>query len=134
MHESGKEPVYLAGIVAISRSPFVHPGDVQMIRAVGKLDSGQAPRLAMQENCVTFSTHGISPLPSCLGSGDLDGEMFQLTLPELLPRQVHPPGTYAAAVSRKLTRPSTVEEAAEFFIEPLPYRETDRSRSTHVLG
>lgn len=118
VHEPGKEPVYLAGLVAISRSPCVHPGDVQMVRAVGKLDPGRAPRVAMQQNCVVFSTKGVRPLPSCLGGGDLDGDMFQLiTLPEVLPKRVHPPGDYAAAKPRPLGRRSTVEDAASFFIE-----------------
>ena len=113
VHELGKEPVYLTGLVAISCSPCIHPGDVQMVRAVGQIPDGKAPRITTQQDCVVFSARGARPLPSRLGGGALDGDMFQLiTLPELLPellpkrvpKRVHPPGECTRRASAR--RPS----------------------------
>lgn len=55
----GKAPFYLEGRVAISRSPCLHPGDVRVVCAVGKLDLEHAPRLTKLVNCVAFSVKGL---------------------------------------------------------------------------
>lgn len=117
VHQQGKPPVYLEGWVTISRSPVVHPGDVRVVRAVGKVDSAKAPSIAIQKNCVVFPIKGARPLPSMLGGGDCDGDLYQIiTLPELMPRRMAPPGVYQAPVSTRLARASTIADAAEFFL------------------
>ena len=55
---SGKATVYLEGLVSISRSPCVHPGDLQIVRAVGRIPEGVASRLSGLVNCVAFSMQG----------------------------------------------------------------------------
>ncbi len=118
VHEPGKEPVYLEGEVVITRSPCIHPGDVRKVRAIGKLPPGLAPRIAAQRNCVVFSVRGGRPLPSMLGGGDLDGDMYQvITITSLFPKRVVPAAEYTAAKPRELGRPSTVKDVAEFLIE-----------------
>ncbi len=113
VHEKSKEPVYLEGEVAISRSPVIDPGDVRLVRAVGKLDPIKAPRVSYQRNCVVFSIKGARPLPSKLGGGDCDGDMYQIiSLPGLIPRWMEHPGSYDAPKLELLSRPSTVADAA----------------------
>ena len=55
---SGKSIVYLEGMITISRSPCVHPGDLQIVRAVGRIPDGLAPTLSKLVNCVAFSMKG----------------------------------------------------------------------------
>ncbi len=117
VHEPGKEPVYLEGPVIISRSPVVHPGDVRIVRAVGRVHPRLGPKIAAQENCVVFSVKGARPLPSMLGGGDCDGDQYQLiTRLALIPRRLVPAGGYEAPKPEVLSRKSTVADAANFFL------------------
>ncbi|GAA6064674.1 hypothetical protein JCM10212_001790 [Sporobolomyces blumeae] len=115
----GQPAIYLEGEVCISRSPSVHPGDVQVVRAVGKLPDGIAPHLRTLVNCVVFSVNGSRSLPLCLGGGDLDGDLYQLiTLPPLIPRRdkLHPAADYAAPRMERLSRPATIDHGVDFFL------------------
>ncbi|KAL8279159.1 hypothetical protein RQP46_008415 [Phenoliferia psychrophenolica] len=108
IHEPGKDPVYLEGPIAISRSPTMHPGDIQLVRAVGKIPDGAFTRFASVKNCVVFSTRGPRSMPSCLGGGDLDGDLYLLiTTPSLFPTQWHPPASYEASRMKLLDRDAT---------------------------
>ena len=49
---------YLEGDVLISRSPTIHPGDVQVVRAVGQPPSGTPYAKEPMENTVVFSVRG----------------------------------------------------------------------------
>jgi hypothetical protein len=55
-------PIYLKGLHAITRSPSLHPGDVRVVKAVGKLDPVVAPRLSSLVNCVVFPVQGTAVL------------------------------------------------------------------------
>ncbi|KAG0152502.1 hypothetical protein CROQUDRAFT_35271 [Cronartium quercuum f. sp. fusiforme G11] len=116
----GKTPIYLEGPITISRSPCLHPGDIRVVSGVGQLDSLHAPRLSKLVNCVVFSVKGVRSLPSCLGGGDLDGDLYTLiTLPELIPpsSKLHPPASYAPPQMKRLDRPCTIQDGAEFFLD-----------------
>ncbi|KAH9814507.1 RNA dependent RNA polymerase-domain-containing protein [Melampsora americana] len=116
----GKAPFYLEGPITISRSPCLHPGDVRVVTGIGKLDPERAPRLNALRNCVVFSVAGMRSLPSCLGGGDLDGDLYTLiTLPELIPStaKLLPPASYSAPEMKRLGRPCTIEDGAVFFLD-----------------
>ncbi|GAA6030286.1 hypothetical protein JCM8097_009029 [Rhodosporidiobolus ruineniae] len=116
----GKLAVYISGDVCISRSPSVHPGDVQVARAVGKLPEGVAPRLRGLHNCVVFATKGSRSLPSCLGGGDLDGDLYSLILlDDLVPdrKDLAVPASYDASGMKELGRPATIDDGVGFFLE-----------------
>ena len=51
--------VYLEGPVLISRSPVIHPGDVQVVKAVGKPPENSPLALGGLVNCVVFSCEGV---------------------------------------------------------------------------
>ncbi|KAI0598678.1 rna-dependent rna polymerase [Biscogniauxia sp. FL1348] len=61
--------------VIVTRSPALHPGDVQIKRAV------VPPRghyLRELSNCIVFSQRGTRDLPSQLSGGDLDGDTYHV--------------------------------------------------------
>jgi len=57
--EHGK-PFYLKGRVLISRSPTIHPGDVQIARAIGTPPAGSPFSHEPLANTVVFSVQGTS--------------------------------------------------------------------------
>ncbi|KAG6851310.1 hypothetical protein H0H93_011746, partial [Arthromyces matolae] len=53
-----KEPEWLEGSCSISRSPVVHPGDVQRVRAIGKPPKGKLCLFAHMKNVVVLPSVG----------------------------------------------------------------------------
>ncbi|OCH96496.1 RdRP-domain-containing protein [Obba rivulosa] len=118
MPSEGAEPIYLEGPTLISRSPTIHPGDVQVVRAIGNPPANSPFAKESLRNTVVFSVKGQRPLPSCLGGGDLDGDVYNLTtMPKLRPRDTHAAASYAAAVKKLLNRPCTMDDVADFVAE-----------------
>ncbi|KAK1223808.1 hypothetical protein PQX77_013332 [Marasmius sp. AFHP31] len=97
--------IFLEGPILISRSPTIHPGDVQIVKAIGRPPEVEGER----------------PLPSYLGGGDLDGDLYSLIplnhLPEFTPQRLSQPAVYKAAERKMLLRPSTMTDVAEFVME-----------------
>jgi len=60
-------------------------------------------------------------LASCLGGGDLDGDLYNLlpleVLPEFRPRSVEKPASYDPAPKRLLNRASNMKDVADFVVE-----------------
>jgi hypothetical protein len=60
-------------------------------------------------------------VPSCLGGGDLDGDVYNLIplndFPEFRPTTLSPPASYNPAPKKLLDRPSTMADVAEFVME-----------------
>lgn len=101
----------ITGKVAITRSPQIHPGDLQVVTAVHR------PELDHLMNVVVFSCQGERALASCLGGGDLDGDTFNLILdPRLLPTKHFKPGEYTAATIKTTLRACGISDVADFVI------------------
>jgi RNA-dependent RNA polymerase len=70
---------------------------------------------------LTFIPLGDRPLPSFLGGGDLDGDVYNLIplsdLPEFTPKQFYQPAEYKAVEKKMLNRPSTMADVADFVME-----------------
>jgi RNA-dependent RNA polymerase len=64
------ESKIIKGPVLASRSPSVHPGDVQMFECVN------IQELNHLSNVVVFSSKGIRPDASKMSCGDLDGDVY----------------------------------------------------------
>lgn len=64
---------------------------------------------------------GTRPLPSMLGGGDLDGDVYNLIplndLPEFFPAQTYEPALYNPAPKKVLDRPSTMDDVADFVVD-----------------
>ncbi|KAJ7748472.1 RdRP-domain-containing protein [Mycena maculata] len=106
--------IAVTGRVLITRSPQIHPGDIQFVEAVRK------PQLAHLRNVVVFACKGSRSLPSKLGGGDLDGDIYNLILDENL----FPPkdftavaGEYPAIPAKETSSPCTVSDVADFVID-----------------
>ncbi|THH34016.1 hypothetical protein EUX98_g21 [Antrodiella citrinella] len=110
--------VFLDGPTMVSRSPTIHPGDVQVVHAIGRPPAGSPFEQESLQNCVVFSTKGTRPLPSCLGGGDLDGDVYCCTMLEaLLPKTTYGAAEYKPAEKLMLARPSTMKDVANFVTE-----------------
>ncbi|KAK0238675.1 RdRP-domain-containing protein [Armillaria nabsnona] len=107
------ERVAVEGRVLVTRSPQIHPGDVQFATAVRR------PELNHLINVVVFSCKGSRSLPSCLGGGDLDGDIYNVILDETL----YPPKLFTAEPGAYKPLPPDVRtnvcgkaEVAEFVV------------------
>ncbi|KAG6842522.1 hypothetical protein C0991_000048 [Blastosporella zonata] len=113
--------IYLEGPVVISRSPTIHPGDVQIAHAIGAPPEGSCFAREPLFNTVVFSVLGSRPLASCLGGGDLDGDVYNLIplnqRPEFQGLRTCKPALYTPAEKKLLDRRSTMADVAEFVIE-----------------
>ncbi|KAJ3543427.1 hypothetical protein NMY22_g3147 [Coprinellus aureogranulatus] len=121
------EAFFLEGPVVISRSPVIHPGDVQVARAIGIPPPGSCFDIEPLTNTVVFSVLGERPLPSCLGGGDLDGDIYNiipLNDPELAgfrPVDTCDPGQYDSAPKKLLPedKKCTLKDVAQFVMDHL---------------
>lgn len=113
--------LYLEGQVLVSRSPTIHPGDVQLATAIGRPPLGSCFEKESLANTVVFSILGERPLSTCLGGGDLDGDVYNLIPLDgpLADFQISPrePASYNPAPKNLLDRPSTMADVAEFVMQ-----------------
>ncbi|KAG5353249.1 hypothetical protein C0989_008984 [Termitomyces sp. Mn162] len=117
----GGPTMYLEGPVIISRSPTIHPGDVQVVHAIGEPPKNSCFAQEPLFNTVVFSVLGSRPMPSCLGGGDLDGDVYNLiplnSVPHFGGLKTHKPAVYAPAQKKLLDRRSTMKDVAEFVVD-----------------
>ncbi|KAI0253582.1 RNA dependent RNA polymerase-domain-containing protein [Lactifluus subvellereus] len=129
-----KEPIYFKGQCLISRSPVIHPGDVQRVYAVGKPPDDKIcffrglknvvvlPAIGGPSPSTNLSSLGDRSLASCLAGGDLDGDTYDVyyenpaLLPPLKARPAeYPPGeVWTLAKGR---RDATVDDICDFIVE-----------------
>ncbi|CAE7097912.1 unnamed protein product [Rhizoctonia solani] len=127
---------YLEGRYLVTRSPVIHPGDAQVVWAIGKPppDSpffGEGNNLP---NLVVFSSRGDRPVPNMLGGGDLDGDLYNLiSLPELIPRYRYSPANYPTPRPKKIGRPSTIEDVADFMVEFICHDSLGMIATNHLV-
>ncbi len=103
--------------VLLTRSPALHPGDIQVGRAVVPPDVHPLRALS---NCIVFSNHGVRDLPSQLSGGDLDGDIFNVIWDELAVSSCtrrSPPADYPRVAPRNIGREVKPEDMAEFFVQ-----------------
>lgn len=117
----GGKQVLVQNNVVITRSPAMHPGDVQLVHAVDVPEDSPLQRL---RNVIVFSQHGDRDLPSQLSGGDLDGDLYNV----MYDRRLCPDNTYIAAEYPRLKpveldRPVTAKDMSDFFVT---FMETDQ--------
>ncbi|KAG6833060.1 hypothetical protein H0H87_011804 [Tephrocybe sp. NHM501043] len=117
-HPGDAEPTWLSGPCLISRSPIVHPGDVQKVHAIGKPSEGMFCAFAHLKNVVVLPSIGQRSLASCLGGGDVDGDTFSLIFHEpLFPPKFVDPGDYLDCKPHNIGRESTGEDVGDFVVK-----------------
>lgn len=103
------------GPIIVTRSPALHPGDIQNVRMVTPPLGHALKRL---RNCIVFSQKGTRDLPSQLSGGDLDGDLYNV----IWDNRARPAGGFAAADYARVAAPSldreiTRHDIADFFID-----------------
>jgi len=107
----------ITGRVLLTRSPQIHPGDLQFAIAVRR------PELSHLKNVIVFSCRGKRSLPSCLSGGDLDGDEYNLILnPTLHPPTIFRPAAYKSVPNKRNVTPCTIADIADFVTD---YIESD---------
>ncbi|EIW76361.1 RdRP-domain-containing protein, partial [Coniophora puteana RWD-64-598 SS2] len=122
---SDAEPQWLQGTCVISRSPVVHPGDVQRVYAIGKPPENQLCAFARLKNVVVFASRGTLPLANCLGG---DGHVTRLFITE----QVDPT-EYDAREPYTLDRPVTLDDICDFVVEYIHSDVVGLVADTHII-
>ncbi|OAG12010.1 RdRP-domain-containing protein [Paraphaeosphaeria sporulosa] len=101
----------------VTRSPALHPGDIQM--ATNIIPPEHHPLRALR-NCIVFSQKGERDLPSCLSGGDLDGDVYSVIWdPEAVsgcPRISQPAG-YERVDPVNIGRRVEKKDMTNFFIQ-----------------
>ncbi|KAG8971334.1 hypothetical protein FRC05_011326 [Tulasnella sp. 425] len=118
IQEKDEKPEYIKGKVLITRSPQVHPGDVQFVEAIGDPPPESPFTFEKLPNCVVFSSLGDRCIPSMLSGGDLDGDEYNVILyQDLFPSEIHPPADYPLAIIKDLGRACTIDDLADWVAE-----------------
>jgi RNA dependent RNA polymerase len=102
--------------VLVTRSPALHPGDIQMAKHV--IPPQNSP-LSHLSNCIVFSKHGSRDLPSKLSGGDLDGDIYNVIWAKEAVQgaiKVHNAADYPRSETIDLKRPVEKEDMIDFFI------------------
>ncbi len=107
--------------IVITRSPALHPGDIQLVTAVTVPADSPLNDL---HNCVVFSQKGQRDLPSQLSGGDLDGDLYHIIYdPALRPTSIEEPANYPRVQQADLVPRVERHHMADFFIQ---FMENDR--------
>ncbi|KAH7107156.1 RdRP-domain-containing protein [Auriculariales sp. MPI-PUGE-AT-0066] len=126
---------FLKGPIMICRSPVVHPGDVQIVTAVVPED-GSPLDIEKLSNCVVFSAQGKS-IASCLGGGDLDGDLFHVSEYKKFIEQVQAnkfrPADYTPGEKKKIDRDCTIADVADFVTEYINSDVLGLVSTTHLV-
>ncbi|TFA98712.1 RNA-dependent RNA polymerase 6 [Trichoderma ghanense] len=108
------------GFVLVTRSPALHPGDIQPAQM---RTPPQGHPLRDLKNCVVFSQKGTRDLPSQLSGGDLDGDLYSIFWdPYVVPKRFYSAASYPRVSPPSLDRAVTRDDIANFFVE---FMETD---------
>lgn len=102
------------GVVLVTRSPALHPGDIQLARMT---TPPEGHPLRALKNCVVFSQKGKRDLPSQLSGGDLDGDLYSIFWdPAVIPKTYFRPADYPRVTPPSLDRVVTRDDIADFFV------------------
>jgi hypothetical protein len=119
--------------VLVTRSPALHPGDVQIVKAVQPPSWSSGNPLNSLINVIVFSQHGVRDIPSMLGGGgkltmiwptklirssDLDGDLFDIIWdPSLIPSYLVQPADYPKTQPVDIGRPVVAADIINHFVE-----------------
>ena len=104
--------------VLVTRSPALHPGDIQL--AFNREPPTGHP-LSELTDCIVFSQKGHRDLPSQLSGGDLDGDVYNVFWdPDLVHipfLQTFSPADYPRVPPLELDREVRASDMADFFVD-----------------
>ncbi|EEP78208.1 predicted protein [Uncinocarpus reesii 1704] len=127
--EGGVREILVRDRIIVTRSPALHPGDVQFANAV---DVPATSPLRKLHNCVVFSQHGQRDLPSMLSGGDLDGDLYNIIYDErLMPRRTIEPADYPRVEEKLLNRRVVRDDIIDFFVTFMEQDQLGRIATIH---
>ncbi|KAL8689171.1 MAG: hypothetical protein Q9224_004705 [Gallowayella concinna] len=122
---------HASGPVIVARSPALHPGDIQIARAV---EISKDSPLSALHNCVVFSSMGERDLPSQLAGGDLDGDLYHIAWdPMLIPKSCHRPASYPRVPPLNIERQVTRHDMSDFFVQFMEQDQLGRVANQHKI-
>jgi hypothetical protein len=116
-NHNGKKTNPRSERVLVTRSPALHPGDIQMAKHVIPPQNSPLNHLS---NCIVFSKHGSRDLPSKLSGGDLDGDIYNVIWAKEAVQgaiKVHIAADYPRSEAIDLKRQVEKEDMIDFFID-----------------
>jgi hypothetical protein len=117
--------------LVITRSPALHPGDIQVVEAV--TPPSNSPLLSLS-NCICFSQKGERDLPSKLSGGDLDGDLYNVIWePGCQPTHTCLPADYPRQVPQDIGREVTRNDMTDFFITFMETDQLGRIATSHQV-
>lgn len=103
------------GRLLVTRSPALHPGDIQAAHFVVPPVGHPLHDLS---NVIVFSRHGSRDLPSQLSGGDLDGDIYNVIWDEnAMPQRTFTPADYPREPPMDLDRKVEKADMADFFVD-----------------
>ncbi|GAA5981880.1 hypothetical protein JCM11641_001929 [Rhodosporidiobolus odoratus] len=128
------ELISLEGRICITRSPVVDPGDIRVVRAIGKLPGGSALRMAGLVNCVVLPTVGKRSFTSMMGGGDCDGDVYDIiTIAELVPERTVDPRPHESLPPRTLDCNANISDVGDHFVEYISKDTVGLIALTHLV-
>lgn len=120
----------VTGPVTVGRSPCLHPGDIQPLKAVDH------PSLRDLVDVIVFPKKGKRPIPTMLSGGDLDGDIYFVLFDETLALPVKDgsaPMDYRAPKPIELPHPVRPSDVADFFVQYLRNDRLGVIANAHVV-
>lgn len=129
--EADGRRVLVRNNTVITRSPALHPGDIQLVNAV---DVPEDCPLNSLHNCVVFSQKGLRDLPSKLSGGDLDGDLYNIIYDERLkPKRCAIPADYPRVEAAPLPRPVGTRDIIDHFLVFMQQDQLGRIATIHQV-
>lgn len=130
--ESGVPSVLDGERIVVTRCPALHPGDVQIVRAVKSIP--QNSPLWKLSNCICFSQKGLRDLPSKLSGGDLDGDLYQIVYdPRAIPKRIVEPADYPRQDPINIGRSVARDDITDFFVQFMATDQLGRIATSHQI-
>ncbi|KAE9375996.1 rna-dependent rna polymeras-like protein [Stipitochalara longipes BDJ] len=117
--------------LVITRSPALHPGDIQLVEGVTPPPG--SPLLYLS-NCICFSQKGARDLPSKLSGGDLDGDLYNIIWdPACKPTHTCLPADYPRQAPQDIGRKVTPNDMTDFFVKFMETDQLGRIATSHQV-
>jgi hypothetical protein len=130
--EKGMRSIIHSKQIIVTRSPALHPGDVQLVTAVKSIPENSP--LWQLSNCICFSQKGARDMPSQLSGGDLDGDLYQIIYdPQAMPIKPTIPADYPRQNPIDIGRRVRREDMTNFFVEFMATDQLGRIATNHQI-
>ncbi|KAF4624670.1 hypothetical protein G7Y89_g13499 [Cudoniella acicularis] len=130
-NDKGKRSVVVGKNLIITRSPALHPGDIQLVECVSVPKDSPLHSLS---NCICFSQKGKRDLPSQLSGGDLDGDLYNIIWDRgAKVKEFFEPADYPRQDPEDIQRPVERKDMTDFFVKFMETDQLGRIATSHQI-